>query len=237
MLLALGDAPDAPSLSELARALALPKSTTHRLLGQLSRRGFVQADETGSYRLGPALQRLAHASLAGDPLVSAARPLVDEESRALGETLFVVAACGGELVVLHKHEGTGFLRAAPELGSTVPIHATAAGRLYLAFAPDRIARTRGPMRAYTERTPTDRETLAARVALARERGYDENVGEWVDGLAVVSAAIRASDGSLHGVLACALAEARYLALGENVLGLRLSRTAERIAARIEGRKS
>jgi IclR family acetate operon transcriptional repressor len=234
LLFALASARGTRSLADLSRELRLPKSTVHRLLAQLERRELVVREANG-HRLGPACARLGRAAEGLDPLVTAARAIVEETSRALGETLFIVTAQNGELVVVHKHEGTGFLRAAPSLGSTVPTHASAAGRLYLAYAPDALVRSRGRLVAFTDRTPTDRATLGARVDAARERGWDENVGEWVEGLAVIGAAIRTRDGVLHGVLTLAFAEARYDALGGPTLAARLVTAAARIAERIEGK--
>ena len=60
------------------------------------------------------------------------------EAEELGETFFVVAPRAGEIAVLDKVEGTGVLRAAPRVGSTVPVHATAGGKLCLSFAPDEV---------------------------------------------------------------------------------------------------
>ena len=149
----------------------------------------------------------------------------------------MVAARAGVLTVVHMHEGTGLLRAAPSLGSTVPIHASAAGRLYLAFAPTELAKLPGKPPAFTERTPTQRDDIARRVNIARERGWDENVGEWVDGLAVVGSAIRTRDGVLHGVLTLALSEPRYLSLGARPLAQRLVSASAQIADRLEGKKA
>lgn len=236
LLFALAEAGGPRSLAELSRTIDLPKSTVHRLLAQLERRELV-VREGATHRLGPACARLGRAADGHDPLVSAARAIVEETSLALGETLFVVTAKDGDLVVVHKHEGSGFLRAAPTIGSSVPAHASAAGRLYLAYAPRVLHKQRGKLVAYTDRTPTDRAELDARIDAARERGWDENVGEWVEGLAVVGAAIRTRDGSLHGVLTLALTEARYQALGGPTVATRLSAAATRIADRIEGRKS
>ena len=48
-----------------------------------------------------------------EPVVAAARPELEAEARASGETLFLAAARGGRIAVLDKVEGTGFLCAAP----------------------------------------------------------------------------------------------------------------------------
>lgn len=221
-------------LATIARRSTLPKSTVHRLLGQLEAHALVARGD-GGYVLGASCLRLARGALASDTFVNAAQPIVAELSRSLGETLFLVAARHGELVVLHKHEGSGLLRASPELGSRVPVHATAAGRLYLAFAEHAVDGSIAQRTRFTERTPVDPQEIEARVSLARERGVDANVGEWMEGLAVLGAAVRTEDGTMHGVLTLALTEHRYQTLGETELVGRLKTAAARIAAQLEGR--
>lgn len=223
------------TLAALARRANLPKSTVHRLLGQLEAHALVARSENG-YTLGTSCLRLGRAAHRVDPFVSAAESIVAEVSRALGETLFLVAARHGDLVVLHKHEGSGLLRASPELGSKVPVHATAAGRLYLAFDAEAVGMPRGRLASFTERTPVDRDELDSKVALARQRGFDANVGEWIEGLAVLGAAVRTSDGAMHGVLTLALSEHRYQTLGGGKLAERLLLAAGAISGRLEGKK-
>src|SRR5690606_34245961 len=131
----IGDA----GVTEVARALGMPKSTAHRLLTVLARRGLAERTRNSRYKPGFGLVALGYGLLDADPIVSAARAPLEEAARELNETFFFVAARGGELIVLHKVEGTGILRAAPAIGATVPLHATAAGRLYLAFAPEEVS--------------------------------------------------------------------------------------------------
>ena len=127
--------------------------------------------------------------LRGDPLVAAARPVLEAEAQALGETVFLTAARAGRIAVLEKAEGRGFLRAAPQVGGTVPVHATAVGKLQLAFAPDEIViGERASTRSRPRRAPR-REALAREVELARRRGFAENRDEWIPGLAVVAAPV------------------------------------------------
>ncbi len=60
LLLALGDSQGEAGVTELARRLGLHKSTASRLLATLQKRGLVeQDDETGKYRLGLVVIRLA----------------------------------------------------------------------------------------------------------------------------------------------------------------------------------
>ena len=150
-------------LRDRARARP-PKSTTHRLLAALGRRALVERDPGGRYRPGARLLALGLGVLEREPVVAAARPVLEAEAEALGETLFLAAARAGRIVVLDKAEGTGLLRAAPRVGSEVPVHATAIGKLYLAFAPERCRCRRDRSRASRARTQTSRRALAREVA-------------------------------------------------------------------------
>jgi DNA-binding IclR family transcriptional regulator len=218
-------------VTAIGRALALPKSSTHRLLAALCRRGLVERDEGGRYRPGIGLVALGLGALEREPVVVAARPVLESEAEALGETVFLVAARAGHLVVLDKAEGTGFLRAAPRVGSRVPVHATAVGKLYLAFGDHSI--TACSFERFTERTARDARALEREVALVRERGFAENRQEWIRGLAVVAAPVWVG-GGIVAAIAVAAAAPRMESLGSAAVAARSRAAAARISARLEG---
>ena len=220
-------------VTEIGCALGMPKSSTHRLLAALGRGGLVERDERGRYRPGIGLVALGLGALEREAVVVAARPVLEAEAEALGETFFLVAARAGRLVVLDKAEGTGFLRAAPRVGSSVPPHATAVGKLFLAFAPELVAAPEQPLERFTERTAVDPAALEREVALARERGFAENREEWIPGLSVVAAPI-SSAGRLVGAIAVAAPAPRLEALGLAQVARRTREAAARVAARLEG---
>ena len=124
LLFHLHDLAEPQGVTAIGRALGLPKSSAHRMLRSLGRRGLVERDERGRYRPGLGLLALGLGIVDREPLAAAARAVLEAEALALGETFFLVVARAGELVVLDKAEGTGFLRAAPQVGSRVPVHAT-----------------------------------------------------------------------------------------------------------------
>lgn len=226
-------------VSAIARALALPKSTTHRLLASLARRGLVEQDEQGRYRPGLRLVALGLGVLDREPVVAAARPELEAQARASGETLFLAAARGGRIVVLDKVEGTGFLRASPRVGEEVPVAVTATGRLHLAFAPESVTR------AVAGTTPSGveaRKALAREVALARRRGWAQNREEWLPGLAVVAAPVlvrgagdSAGPGRLVAVVSLAAPAVRLPASHTERVARRVAAAAARIGAALEGR--
>lgn len=224
----------ARGVSQISRALGLPKSSVHRLLAALLRRGLVERDERHRYLPGIGLVALARGALERDAAVAAARPVLVDEAAALGETVFLVAARGGRLLVLDKAEGTGFLRAAPEVGAEVPLHATAAGKLHLAFGDGEIEWPAGALERFTPRTLASRDALEREVARARRQGFAENREEWVAGLAVIAAPVLAV-GRLRGVVCVAAPAARLDALGRETVATRLRKAAGRVADRMDGR--
>ena len=151
--------PGAQGVTAIGRALGLPKSSAHRLLAALGSRGLVERDDRGQYRPGMGLVALGLGALEREPVVAAAMPVLEEEAEALGETVFLVGARAGRPVVLGKAEGTGFLRAAPRVGEPVPVHATAVGKLFLAFGGGAPAVPEGELERFTARTRTSAATL------------------------------------------------------------------------------
>jgi IclR family acetate operon transcriptional repressor len=229
---------DAPQgVTAIGRALGLPKSSAHRLLRSLGRRGLVERDAGGHYRPGIGLVALGLGALEREPAVAAARPVLEAEAEAVGETFFLVVARAGRLVVLDKVEGTGFLRAAPRVGQVVPVHATAVGKLFLAFGG--VELPRGRLERFTSRTRVEPGSLEREVACVRERGFAENREEWIPGLHVLAAPIlgvagTVAPGALRGAVAVAAPTARMRALGRDEVGRRTIAAARRVAGRLEG---
>jgi DNA-binding IclR family transcriptional regulator len=166
-----------------------------------------------------------------EPVVAAARPQLEAEARATGETLFLAAARGGRVVVLDKVEGTGFLRASPRVGEEVPLPVTATGRLHLAFAPESVAAAAA---AATPPGFAARQALAREVGLVRRRGWAQNREEWIPGLAVVAAPVLAG-GRLAAVVALAAPAVRLPAAHTERFARRVVAAARRVGATLEGR--
>jgi len=220
-------------VSAIGRSLGLSKSSVHRLLTALASRGLVERDERGAYRPGMGLVALGLGALEREPVVAAARPVLEAEAAALGETVFLVGARAGALLVLDKAEGTGFLRAAPRIGSSVPLHATAVGKLFLAFGEEQVRFPQQHLELFTKHTAVDPGALLLEVGRARERGYAENREEWIPGLAVVAAPVLVR-GRMEGALAAAAPAARMEELGHAAVARRALEAGRRVAARLAG---
>ncbi|MGE0487172.1 MAG: IclR family transcriptional regulator [Gammaproteobacteria bacterium] len=230
-LFLLGQAGQALRLADIARSLDMPRSSAHRILAPLVARGLVERDAEGRYQAGLGLMTLGLACARREPVAHAAQPVLEAAAHELGETFFLVVARGARLVVLAKAEGDGFLRAAPRLGSHVPVHATAVGKLYLALAPATVELDTLPR--YTPATLRSRAALNAAVDEARNRGWAVNDEEWQAGLCVAAAPVQVA-GRLEGCVALAMVAARFHALGTAAAVRRVRHAAEGIALRLEG---
>jgi len=225
VLFHLHDAQTALGLSEIGRALDLPKSSCHRLLTSLVDREMVERDDVGHYRPGLALLSLGIGAQGREPVVAAARPILEAEVNALGETVFVVGMRRGQLRVLDKLEGTGFLRAAPGIGDVIPSDVTAVGKLY---------------RVYGDPVGFEPEAALASDSFGKDEvlrsGYATNRDAWIEGLSVLAVPIWQQEcGStrrLVATLALAAASARFDVLGEEAVARRLLAAADEIAGRL-----
>lgn len=230
ILFHLHAASEPQGVTAIGRSLGLPKSSAHRLLAALGRRGLVDRSEHGRYKPGAALIALGLGVLEREPIVELASEVLEATASELGETIFLVAVRSRELVVIDKAEGTGFLRASPQVGERVPVHATAVGKLYLAFAPESVDVEREPT-AFTQRTTTALDELAVDVASVRSRGFATNDEEWVPGLGVVAAPVF-SRGRLVAAVALGAASARLDEIGSREVTSHVLAAAARIEARL-----
>jgi DNA-binding IclR family transcriptional regulator len=231
VLFHLHGARGAQGLSEIARALGLAKSSCHRLLAALVERDVVEQDEAGRYRPGPALLALGLGAQRREPVVDLARPRLEAEAEALGETVFLVAERRGRLRVLDKCEGSGFLRAAPGVGDVIPPDVTAAGKLYRVYSEG--TGTTGLAEASgTANDPLDPDQRTA----IRRLGYAVNRDAWIDGLSVLGVPIwqPGSDGGrrMAAVLALAAASPRFEALGEARIAMGLLAAAAEVSGQL-----
>ena len=133
LLLALGESHGEAGVTELARRLGLHKSTASRLLATLEKRGLVeQDDETGRYRLGLVVIRLAEKAERTLDLRAIAMPELDRLARATRETTGLGVADGDQFLTVAQADGPNLVAMGDWTGRGVPIHSVAAGKVLLA---------------------------------------------------------------------------------------------------------
>jgi IclR family transcriptional regulator, acetate operon repressor len=169
--------PDGAGLEELTRGIGSPKPTVHRALQALRRAGLADQDARGHYVLGDELLRMAFAHHEARPEHVRIRPVLEALAAKFGETAHYAVLDGREVVYRAKVDPpSGAVRLTSTIGGRNPAHATAVGKLLLAYR----LRTREDVAAWAaggnlvRRTPRTRctvEELHADLQVTRERGY------------------------------------------------------------------
>ena len=192
LLLALGESQGEAGVTELARRLGLHKSTASRLLATLQRRGLVeQDDETGKYRLGLVVIRLAERAERTLDLRSLALPELERLARLTHETAGLGVLDGDQVLFVAQADGPNLIAVGDWTGRASTLHANASGKVLLASLAERevLRIVRRGLTRYTDRTITDLEPLLEELARARRRGYSTTISELETGLTAVAAPV------------------------------------------------
>ena len=189
------------SLTRLAEAASLNKTTAHRLLSALAEQGLLSWDEEAErYRLGPQAIVMGGRAMRANPVREVARPELATLARATGETATLDVLVGRDVLIVEDF-AAGRVLGGGEVGMLYPAHATGTGTVLLALTepapelPETLA-------ALTPKTVTDATALRRELAEAAERGWAVNVEELERGFAAAGAPVR--DGSGRVVAAIGL---------------------------------
>ncbi len=176
LLDALRESEEGLGVNELARRIEVSPSTASRLLATLEDAGMVQREGHGPFRLGLALVTLADRVLSRLDLRGLARPVLLELMERTGETATLSVPGEREAITVDSVPSRSSVVSLARLGRPSVAHATAVGKVMLAFGGGPLPRERD-LRALTDRTITDRAALAAEILAVRKRGYATVFGE------------------------------------------------------------
>ena len=124
-------------VSDIARQTGLSKATVHHLLSTLTSRRFVMQDPyTSLYRLGWALYELGSSVVRDVELSRAARPSLDRLAADTGESVLLGILDDDAVLYLDRGESPRGFYMVANAGRRGSLHATASGKVLLAFAPD-----------------------------------------------------------------------------------------------------
>ena len=129
---ALSEARAPLALSDLARALGMPKSSAHGLLATLAALGVVRREGDGAFTLGDRPLAWAGARLDGSGLVPAFEAEADALPRLAPETVMLASLDGADVVYLACRQGTRPLAVNFRVGGRFPASVTASGKAMLA---------------------------------------------------------------------------------------------------------
>jgi IclR family acetate operon transcriptional repressor len=225
VLMALADGPGQLGTNELARRTGINASTVSRLLATLARDELVQrVPATGRYRLGLRLIQLGNAALAGVELREVARPHLFALQQATGETATLSVPAGDTAVTVDFVQSPSTVRSVAEIGRPSVPHATATGKVFLAWTGAPVA---APLPALTPHTITDAERLAEEVARVRAQGWAQARAEREVELHAVAVPVLDVRDRLAAILAVQGPAGRF---DERAMAAAVTRLRERAAA-------
>jgi IclR family transcriptional regulator, acetate operon repressor len=172
--------------AEAAVALGLTRPTGHRVAQQLEEAGLLQREPNGKrFTAANRLANLAIKTLAHAAIGSSRHAVLQTLSEEINETCNCVVLDGNALVYFDRVEANWPMRIHLPVGSRVPLHATASGKLFLAMLPKQQQQERLDsigFESYTELTVTNRKSLQTELDTIREKQIGVDRGEYLEGL-------------------------------------------------------
>jgi DNA-binding IclR family transcriptional regulator len=177
-------------VSEITQRLGSSKGTVFRHLQTLVERGYLtQNPRTLRYRLGASAHLLGEAARGSVDLLAIGTEALGRLQAATRQTAVLSRVIGRTVIVLNNVTGPSALEIGVKSGSELPLHASAQGKIALAFSRFDLfpALRRQQLEAMTDWSVTDIETLEREVAAIREAGWASAYQEMllgINGLAV-----------------------------------------------------
>lgn len=180
------------TLQEMWSKLRWNKATIHRILNTLQARGYLSRNrQTRAYTLGIRVLALYNSLSMNFNIQQLIRPYLDSVVAETGETAHIAIVLNNKVVFIDRVRGRKIISANTEIGQTLPLHCTALGKAYLAFAPEeelpKLVDT--PLARFTDKTIASIEALKADLQNVRRRGYALDLGEYNTELRCVAAPI------------------------------------------------
>ncbi len=207
----LGSQSDGFKAADIARRLAVPVTTTLRIMTTLHLEGLVRKNGT-QFELGPVLIQLGHASLAGTEIRATALPVLEKLTAQIDETCHLAIPCDHRSLIVAVQDSPHPLRAASRPGFLAELYCSSTGKTFLAFLhQDRLSELFATMRltkrtAHTLTTPAE---IRRECEATRKRGYSLDDEEFNPGVRCLAAPVFASDGVCVAAIGVTAATVRF----------------------------
>lgn len=196
----------------IVTALAIPKTTAHRLVSNLEEFGFLEHGmERGRYQVGARLLELATNILAAATSNGPIHAVLAELSRRTAETISLGVLRGSEVVYIDSAIGNSPLTLNFQKGHRAPAHCTSSGRVFLAHMEKKQLDAyllSGPWEPITPSTIVDPEQLRLEVERVHKNGYAVNDSEFAIGVVGAAVPIMGPSGRVIACLSISAPKAR-----------------------------
>jgi DNA-binding IclR family transcriptional regulator len=200
--------------TEIAKAFSIDKGTASRILKTLVEVGFAVQGAGRRYQPGPKVSGVgsAQAPAPSTSIRDCARPLLERLHQATGETAHLALRADDQVLYLDRVNADPRLRFERPIGTLLPLHCTAAGKIFLAFSGAPLPRK------LTSRTAVDRGALQLAMRSIVARGYATDDEEFGQDIRCVAAPLRDRAGNVVAALGLSGPAARMSASQPEELG-------------------
>ncbi len=201
----LSSANKALSATELNQNIGLPKQTIHRLVSTLESQGFLIRDPGGK-KLRPSrrLRNIASGLLNTSQNHIIRHKILERVAKETEETVnFVVSEMTG-MNYLDRVETNWAFRIQLPIGSSVPFHCTASGKVFLSSLRKKDCQTLVNsmiLDKYTDQTRTTPEELMTDIKQCQKLGYALDGEEFMVGMIAIAVPVLDVQGNFIGALA------------------------------------
>ncbi len=200
-------------ISELAKTLAFPKSSTSALVSTMAEQGLLRRTPTGRYKLGWRIMALSQVLLSTTDFRIEARPIMESLIARFGETVHLATLERGQIIYVDKLQGTRAIQVSVTgVGFRLPAHCSGVGKVILASRPweevQQILQNMG-LPALTAHTITTPEAFKDELARVAAQGYAYDIEEAVEELCCVAAPIRDHRGEVVAALSISVPQYRF----------------------------
>jgi len=180
-------------MSEIAGSLGLKTSTAHRIVTALERHGLIERERaTKRYRLGLALFALGATAADGTGLRKLCRPALLRLAGETGDTVFLMARSGLNVVCVDRQEGSYMLDSLTgHVGGQIPMGVGPASQAIMAFLPQDEANAILEANAalYARYHGVSADKIRASLPQIRAQHYALDHGELVAGISALAVPI------------------------------------------------
>lgn len=237
----IADSHGSLALTELAQQAGLPNSTTHRLLSTMQQQGFVrQVGDLGLWTIGAHAFVVGSSFLQSRNLLALVHPVLRSLMEQSGETvnLAVLDLSDHQAVIIDQVQCTQLMRMSAPIGGKLPMHASGAGKAFLAHLGDEqvtaLLHQKG-LHYYTPKTLMSPQSLKENLALVRKAGFSFDDEEHALGLRCVAAPIYDEHGEAFAALSISGPIARMTDDRITELGALVIREARQVTLAYSGR--
>ncbi len=211
-------------ITEIARRLDLNKTTVHRIVNAILKRGYIEKTDQGLYQIGLKCVAMASIRLSNLELTTEAKPYLYNLTNILRQVCHLAILDGSDAVYIDKIEFTKNIRIYSEIGRRIPVYCSALGKsLLLDKAPKQVEAIlkRCEYQVYTKNTLTTMEQVIAEIEEGRKTGWTIDNEEHDRGICCIAAPIYDYTGKIVAAISTSAStffytEARQLQIAEMV---------------------